>query len=151
MYAQLCLTYCDPMDCNPLGFSVPGISAARILELVAISFCRGSSQLRDQTRVSCVSCIGRWVLYHCATWEALLFPFLYIPNRCCKDINTGDISINLCLLEQMAGKDEHSQSSSGCYWHQNNSDLVYNITPWTHSPSTQLYHKLSSLKVYCLI
>ena len=25
---------------------------------------RGSSRPRDQTRVSCVSCIGRWILYH---------------------------------------------------------------------------------------
>ena len=30
---------------------------------------RGSSRPRDQTNVSCVSCIGRWILYHCATWE----------------------------------------------------------------------------------
>ena len=45
---------------------------ARILEGVAISFSRGSSQLRDQTCISCISCIGRQILYHCATWEALL-------------------------------------------------------------------------------
>ena len=47
-----------------------GISQARILEWVAISFSRGSSRPRDQTPVSCVSCIGRWILYHCITWEA---------------------------------------------------------------------------------
>ena len=45
------------MDCSPPGTSVHGISQARILEWVAISFSRGSSQSRDQT---CVSCIGRW-------------------------------------------------------------------------------------------
>jgi len=28
-----------------------------------------SSQARDWTSVSCVSCIVRWILYHCATWE----------------------------------------------------------------------------------
>ena len=27
---------------------------------------------RDWTHVSCVSCIGRWILYHWATWEALV-------------------------------------------------------------------------------
>ena len=32
----------------------------------------GSSQLRDQTHISSVSCIGRWILYHCATYGALL-------------------------------------------------------------------------------
>ena len=32
------LHFCDPIDCSPLGSSVPGISQARILEWVAISF-----------------------------------------------------------------------------------------------------------------
>ena len=35
------------MDCSLLGSSVPGISQARILEWVAISFSRGSSRPRD--------------------------------------------------------------------------------------------------------
>ena len=43
-HAQLCLTLCDPMDCSPQGSSVHGISLARILEWVAISFSRGSLQ-----------------------------------------------------------------------------------------------------------
>ena len=33
-----CLTLCDPMDCTPPGSSVHGISQARILEWVAVSF-----------------------------------------------------------------------------------------------------------------
>ena len=37
---------------------------ARILEWVAIPFSRGSAWPRDWTRVCCISCIGRWVLYH---------------------------------------------------------------------------------------
>ena len=41
-----------------------GILQARILGWVAMHSSRGSSQPRDQTRVSSVSCIGRWVLYH---------------------------------------------------------------------------------------
>ena len=52
------------------GFSVHGILQARILKWVAISYSRGSSQPRDETYVSRVSCVGRQVLYHCATWEA---------------------------------------------------------------------------------
>ena len=40
------------MDCSPPGSSVHGISQARILEWVAISFSRGSSQPRDQTKSS---------------------------------------------------------------------------------------------------
>ena len=47
LVAQLCLTLCDPVDCSPPGSSVHGIAQARILEWVAISFSRGSSQLRN--------------------------------------------------------------------------------------------------------
>ena len=52
---HLCLTLCHPMDCSPPGSSVHGILQARILEWVAISFSRGSSQPRDGTCVSCTS------------------------------------------------------------------------------------------------
>ena len=55
--AQSCLTLCYPMDCSLPGSSVHGIFQARILEWVAISFSRRSSQPRDQTQVSCV--VGR--------------------------------------------------------------------------------------------
>ena len=47
LVAQSCLTLCDPMDCSPPGSSVHEIFQARILEWVAISFSRGSSQPRD--------------------------------------------------------------------------------------------------------
>ena len=47
--AQLCLTLCDPMDCSPPGSSTHGILQVRVLEWVAISSSRGSSQPRDQT------------------------------------------------------------------------------------------------------
>ena len=50
--AQSCLTLCDPMDCSLPGSSVHGIFQAVVLEWIAISFSRGSSQPRDQTRVS---------------------------------------------------------------------------------------------------
>ena len=46
---------CDPMDCSPAGSSVHGISQARILEWIAISFSRGSSRPRDQAHVSCIA------------------------------------------------------------------------------------------------
>ena len=68
LVVQLCLTPCGPLDCSLPGYSVHGILQARILEWVAISFSRGSSQPRDQT---CYSCIGRQILYHWGTREAL--------------------------------------------------------------------------------
>ena len=61
---QLCPTLCNSVDCSPPGSSVHGLLQARIMEWVDFSFSRGSSQLRDQTHVSYVSCVGRWVLYH---------------------------------------------------------------------------------------
>ena len=45
-------TLCDPVDRSPPGSSVHGILQARILEWVAISFSRGSSQPRDGTQIS---------------------------------------------------------------------------------------------------
>ena len=57
------LTLCDPTDCSPPG-SVHGILQARILEWVAMPSSRGSSQSRNQTYVSYVSCIGSQVLYY---------------------------------------------------------------------------------------
>ena len=71
--AQMWPTLCDPTDCSLPESSVQGIFQARILELlewVDISSSRGSSWSRDQTHFSCISCIGRWILYHSATWEA---------------------------------------------------------------------------------
>ena len=46
-----CVQLCDTVDYNPPGFSVYWILQARILEWVAISFSRGSSQLRNWTWV----------------------------------------------------------------------------------------------------
>ena len=65
MRAQPCSTLHDPMNCSPPGSSVQGIIPARILEWVAIS--RVSSQPGDLKQVSCV---GKQILYHLATWEA---------------------------------------------------------------------------------
>ena len=67
---QSCLTLCDLIGCSLPNSSVHGILQARILEWVAMSSSRESSPLRDQTHISDVSCISRWVLYHFTTWEA---------------------------------------------------------------------------------
>ena len=58
------LTACNTMDYSPPGSSVHGILQSRMLEWVGVPFSRGSSRARDETRVSYVSCIGKWVLYH---------------------------------------------------------------------------------------
>ena len=56
------------MDCSLPDSSIHGIFQARILEWVAISFSKGSSQPSDQTQVSCIEgCLltiaGRLLIY----------------------------------------------------------------------------------------
>ena len=71
------------MDGSLPGSSVHGILQARIPEWIAISSSRGSFQLRDQT---CISCAGRWIRNHWATWEALSrFSLVY----CCLEVRMG--------------------------------------------------------------
>ena len=70
------MDYCLP------GSSVHGIFQARKLEWAAIFYSRVSSRPRDQTYIF-VSCIGRQILYRCATWEAqnLAQPNKYIFKK----------------------------------------------------------------------
>ena len=49
---------CDPLDYSQIGSSVHGVLQARMLEWVAISFSKGSSQPRNWMHVSCVSFIA---------------------------------------------------------------------------------------------
>ena len=58
---------CNSMDCSLPDSSVNGIFQARLPEWVVISSSRGSSQSRNQTRTSCISCIERQILYLHAT------------------------------------------------------------------------------------
>ena len=60
----------QPVDCSPPSSSVHGILQARILEWVAISFSRGSSQPRDRTQASHIA--GR-CFNLCTTREALKY------------------------------------------------------------------------------
>ena len=67
LVAKLCPSLSTvPWSYGPQGSSVHEISLARLLTWVAASFSRGSFQPRDWT---CVSCIGRWILYHWAMRE----------------------------------------------------------------------------------
>ena len=61
---QSCLTRCDSMDCSPPVSSVFGILQGTVLEWASMPSSRGSSWSWDQTHISYISCIGRWVLHH---------------------------------------------------------------------------------------
>ena len=80
---QSCPTLCDPMDCSLPGFSIHGIFQARILEWVAISFSRGSSQPRDRTLVSHIA--GRrftlWAIreIHLVSINYFFLPHTFLP------------------------------------------------------------------------
>ena len=86
------------MDCSPPGSFVHGILQVRILEWVVMPSSRGSSWPKDQTHISYVSCIGRWVFYHYhhpgspkvslqsslhfnASWDALICPYWMLYNH----------------------------------------------------------------------
>ena len=60
---ESCLTL-QPHGLQPTRLLCPWDFQSRILELVMISYSRGSSQPKNQTLISCISCIGRWILYH---------------------------------------------------------------------------------------
>ena len=74
--------FMTPMECRPLGPSVHRIFQARILEWTAIFYSKGSSP-PDPGIDSCVFCIGRQILYHCITCEALSIE-IGIKNVKCK-------------------------------------------------------------------
>ena len=63
LVTQLCPTLSDPMDYSPPGSSVHRILQARILEWVAISFSRGSSNPGiEPMSLQLLHC--RQILYH---------------------------------------------------------------------------------------
>ena len=85
---QSCPTLCNPMDCSLPGSFVHGILQARILEWVTMPSSRRSSWPRDQTHVSCISCIagrfftteplGKPIIYY--TWVYLSESFIALPS-----------------------------------------------------------------------
>ena len=72
-------TLCDPLNHSLPGSSLHGISQARILEWVFIPFSSGSSPSKYQTHISCVSCIGRQILYQWEEWEEWEAQVRYYP------------------------------------------------------------------------
>ena len=89
------------MDGSPPGSSVHGILPARILELLALPFSRGSSHHRDQTQDSCIA--GRFFT-NCITREACSIQFSSVAQSCsilCDPMNrsTPVLPVHHQLLE----------------------------------------------------
>ena len=64
------------MDCSPPGSSVHGIFQTSILEWISMSYSRGSSWLRGWT---CISCIGRHILFYWTTTATFRDPKPHLP------------------------------------------------------------------------
>ena len=97
-FTQSWPTLCDPMDGSPPGFSVLEIFQTKKLEWVAISFSKGSSQPRNQTRspalqaessssikylyYSKAGCqIGSFNDFHYKYRNYFLYPLLFLPQN----------------------------------------------------------------------
>ena len=81
-----------PHGLQPPGSSIHGIFQARIPEWVAIPSSRGSSSPGDQTCISCVSCIGRQILYQGDTGEAHMWEPWWLNQF---GIHNGDSGPNI--------------------------------------------------------
>ena len=132
-------TFYDPMDCSLPSSSIHEIFQAIIPEWAAINCSRGSSQSRDQTHVSCISCTDRWILYHWATWEAsMLHTFLILPalpspkqsGLCHRDFN-------------------HVSSTFKNNTHTQTKCNVDNSVGFTHKKSGEKYNYLLLWKDWC--
>ena len=73
-FGQSWLTFCDPP-----GSSVHGIFPGRSTGAGCHFLLQEIFPTQGQTCDSCISCFGRWILYHCTTWE---IPQLTDPNIC---------------------------------------------------------------------
>ena len=87
---QLCLTLCNTMYNSLPGSSVHGIFLARTLEWVAMLFSRGSSQPRDQTPISCFSCIADRFLIAKPPGKSASSILRYKNNNSNNSINNND-------------------------------------------------------------
>jgi len=126
LVTESCPTLCNPMNCSPPGSSFHGISQARILEWVAISFSKGSSQPRDQTRVSCVS----YIAGRCFTAE----PSGLIKNskRFCQ-IRFDELIQKYVWKNKSKWKPRNfwrRNLRSRSYWYQDNSKAIAFKTWW---------------------
>ena len=156
----VCVQSCStlwPHGLYPPDSSVHGILQARILEQVTISSSRGSLWLRERTRVSCISCIGRRILYHWATWEALVmistfFPCLPTQKKKVLEIfnkeNYFSILVTRKILMTKTGKYKLSIGFSqfACCWSGKICAFEDKITcyvilgKWHHLSESQFHH-----------
>ena len=106
--AQLCLTLCDPVDCSLSGSSIHGIFQARVLEWIATSFSRGSSQPKNRTRVSHIAgrCFTVWATREAPNpKERQCQRMLKLPHNCthltCYQSNTQNSLSQASIVREL--------------------------------------------------
>ena len=125
LVTKSCSTLCNPMNCRLPGSSVHGISQVKTLEWVAIFFSRGSSQLRDQTQVCCVSCIvGRFLTAE-PLGKAWITSVLTARLHCCGMKEATD---------KMSDKGDGWTARKLHFWKQATGHLRPQATLWQPSP-----------------
>ena len=100
---QSCPTLCNSVGCSPPGSSVHGILQARVLDWVATSFSRGSSQPRDRTRVSLIAGrrFNRWA-GNAAIWHNMDGPWGPILTETIQTEKANTIQSQLCVESKKA-------------------------------------------------
>ena len=97
-----------PMDCSLPGSSIGGILQARVLEWVAVSFSRRSSQPRDRTQVSCIAGRTPWIL-HLSNNIIIIFFCESFPYQ-----NANNL--NMACLFFISGTGHTSWHKTGTEW-----------------------------------
>ena len=100
MSLQSCPTLCVPMDCSPPASYIHGVLQARILEQTVRPSFRRSSQPRDHTCVSYLSCISKQgffgFLFVCLFWLFFVCLFVFLPLEEVKWSEVAQSCLTLC-------------------------------------------------------
>ena len=109
---QLCLTLVTPWTVACQALLSMEIIPARILEWVAISFSRGSSQPRGQTHISCIFCTSKLILYHWVTCTFLNLWLVFVQELA--SLRGPDLcTLILCLSTRWcSGKESRCQCNA---------------------------------------
>ena len=143
--AQSCPTLCDPVDCSSPGSSVHGILQARMLEWVAISFSRGSSQPRDRTQVSRIA--GRHFNFWATRDFIIMCKFLYVSAHVYISLKKYAPFIWL-LMGSISRKGKNHWIRPGLV--SISFDLLLSQTLFTHMDSLQCCVSRATLKNHSL-
>ena len=142
-------TELNPVDWSPPGSSVHRFSQAKILEWVAISHSRGSSGLMAQTHISSISCLGRQILYHSATWEAL--PDL--QSNCEYTVTNWIAFMRICRQNHWGKKKKHKQLLSRtlcpCYQSQRKIPTTLRIVKFITVPTSR--NRNPNTSAHCIL